>query len=173
MSRTLDSRRHDSGGNNGRFEQAQVIFSEIKNLPQTFDPGRCPQVHGPQSDHRLIDDSHLNLDRWSRLILPTVGPKVYRDIENLCAFWIIHPQKKDIRPPCVGQVHPDGGSLAEYLPGAIGLSLQKLLRNDQRMIRGMTHSKHPLVTFDLLYRPAHLSAQSMKSQFMIPVGKGG
>jgi hypothetical protein len=67
----FDARRHDAGRNDGRLEQAQIVFREVEHLGQVGDVRRRAQVNAGQAQNRFVNHPQVGLDRragavWSR-----------------------------------------------------------------------------------------------------------
>ena len=62
----LDARRHDAGGDDRGFEQAEVVLREVKHLGEVGDVRAGAQIHADQAQHRLLDHAQVGLDRRPR-----------------------------------------------------------------------------------------------------------
>ncbi len=95
------------------------------------------------------------------------------NVQNPCAFGIIHPQKEDIAPPAMAQVHAHRGGLTQDGEELVlGLAIQQFGANPQRSIFRMGGAKHPSVAADGAYAAPHLVGKSLKSQRPIAGGQG-
>ena len=67
----------------------------------------------------------------------------------------------------MGQIHPDGGPLAEYRVGPVGVLLQELPLQSQRVIGRVTHAEHPLVPPHQAHAPSNLVGEGLERQALI------
>ena len=102
---------YDAGGNYRGLEQTQVVVSEIENFRNGAEFGARLKVNTDQAQHRLIDNAEPCFD--GRLGSPRAShAQVDGNVEHAGALGKIHPQKENIAPPAMAQVHADRHGLA-------------------------------------------------------------
>ena len=72
----------------------------------------------------------------------------------------------------MGEVHADGGALAQNRIRATRIARGQLGMNPQRLIGGMPHAEHPLIAAHRAHTTAHLIGQRLKGQPVIRGGQG-
>src|SRR5262245_10746614 len=98
--------------------------------------------------------------------------QVNRAVEDPRSFGKIHPQKKDVAPGAVREVHPHRSFLAEdRKTRRIGARSEQFGPNSQGMIGDVPCPKHPLVAAYHAYAAPDLVGQGLKREPMVSVGQ--
>ena len=113
MAGPFDARRHDAGGDDGGFEQAQIIAGKIKHFREVARFGCGPEVHAGEAKQRLLNDAQVGFHGRFRLAVATMHSEIDRDIQHARALGKVHAEEENVAPRTVGQVHPDRGPLAQ------------------------------------------------------------
>ena len=174
LRRALEARRHDSRGDHRGLQEAQVVACEIEDFGDRSDFDAGFQIDADQAEHRLIDDAQVRFDGRLGLGRAAVAAhaEIHRDIQHACAFREIHPEKEDVAPPAVCQVHAHGRGLAqnrEYRRRSPGR--QQLGANSQRIVGRVPGAEHPLVAAHRAHAAAHLVGQRLEAQCAIAGGQ--
>ena len=162
--------RHDSARDHGGLQQSKVVAGEIEEFGKGSNLGGSLQIHADQAEHGLIDHAEPGFNR--RRGRPTHG-QVDRDIENASAFGEIHPQKENVAPSTVSQIHADRRSLVQDgEQRRTRAGIQKFGAQAQRVVGGMPGAEHPLIAANGAHAAAHLVGQSLKREPVVAGGEG-
>ena len=173
MPRTLDPRGNDTRRDDRRLEQAEVILGEIEHVGKRRDVRGRSQVDRRQSKHRFVQHPQPRADRRTGAGIATVDTEVDRDVQDLGAFRIIHPEEEDVGPRRVGQVHADRSLFAQDRIRTIRGGLQQFGPDAQGLVDGMPHAEHPLIAPDGADTATDLIRERLEGQPMIGRGQGG
>ena len=112
LSGAFHARRHNAGRDHRRLEQTQVVAREIENLSNRADLHAGLEIGADQAQHRLVNDAEPGFDGRLRCA-QAPHAQVNRDVEHAGAFREIHPEKEDVAPTAVAQVHADRRGLTQ------------------------------------------------------------
>ena len=172
FSRTLDAGRDESGGDDRRFQQAEVVFRKIENIGERLNLGGGFQVDAGESQHRAVD--HPQVGGYGRLwfLVRAVDREVDGDIDDLRALGEIHAEEENIRPRGVREIHANGRAFQQ--DGiAVTIVRKELAADAQRVLGGVTHAEHPLVAAHGADGFTDLVGECLESELVIRGGKGG
>ena len=124
FARAFDPRGDDARGNNRGFEQAEIIAGKIKHFIQVSDVGGRAEVNTGESQHGLVNDTQIGLDRRPRGGIPTVDREVDGNVEDPGTFGKVHAQKENIAPARMRKVHANRGGFAQDWKSFVGPTLE-------------------------------------------------
>ena len=174
LGRALETGRHDSRGDYCGLQEAQVVACEIEDFGDRSDFDTGFQVDADQAEHRLIDDAQVRFDGRLGLGRPPVAAhaEIHRNIQHAGAFREVHPEKENVAPSAVRQVHAHGRGLAENRKyRRRGPGRQQLGTNPQRIVGRVPGTEHPLVAAHRTHAAAHLVGQRLEAQGAIAGGQ--
>ena len=93
----------------------------------------------------------------------TAHGEVDRDVEDAGALGKVHPEKKDVAPGAVSEVHADGCPFVKDREGAIE-RLGEDRAQPQRDFIGRAAAEHPLVSADLAHGGADLIGERLQGE---------
>ena len=96
--------------------------------------------------------------------------QIDRHVQHARHLRQIHPQKKDVAPPAVAQVHAHGRRLAQNREGIAVAAHEQFRPNAQRIIGGVARAKHPLIASHRPHASPHLVGKRLKRE---PAIRGG
>lgn len=172
LSAAFDSRRDDSAGDDGGFEQSEIILGKVEHFGELGDFGGGAEVDGGQSQDRVVDDTEEGLDGRAWGGIEAMDGEVDRDIEHASAFGEIHAEEEDVAPAGVAEVHADGGLFAEDGVDAGGVAACEFGADAEGLIEGMAHSEHPLVASDGADAATDLVGKGLEGEAMVGGGEG-
>ena len=168
----LDARRDDSGGDDGGFEQAEVVLGEVENFGERADLSGGFQVDAGEAQDGLVDDAEVGFDGRFGGIIAAMDGEIDGDVDHAGSLGEVHAEEENIGPGGVGEVHADGGAFAEDGEEVVVL-LEEFGANTQRVIGGVPHAEHPLVTADGADGFADLVGEGLEGELMVGGGEGG
>ena len=62
FARSFDARRDDPGGDNGGFEEAEVVFGKVENFGKGTDFGAGFEVDAGEAQDRSVYDAEVGFD---------------------------------------------------------------------------------------------------------------
>jgi len=131
------------------LSRAEVVLGKIEHLTQIADRGADSQVHAGQAQHRLVNHTQTRLDRRARRRIQPPHPQVDGYVQNTRPLRIVHPQKKNVAPATVRQIHPHRRPLPQQRKEIVsGLAPPQFRPDAERLVGRMPGSKHPLVAAD-------------------------
>ena len=172
LAAAFDARRDDAAGDDGGFEEAEVILGEIEDLGELRDLGRGTEVDAGESEDGVINDAEESLDGRAWRGITAMDGEVDRDVEDPGAFRIIHAEEENIAPAAMAEVHAHRGAFAQDGIDAGGVAPGQLRSDTEGLIEGMTHSEHPLVAADGADAAADLVGQGLEGEAMVGGGEG-
>ena len=167
------ARRDNARSDYGRLQQPQVIAREIEDLGHGRDFDAGLQIDAHEAQHRPVDHAKVGFHRWPGRIRPGAAHgEIDGDVQHARAFRKIHPQKEDVAPAAMRQVHAHRRGFAEDGEERVRGPPRKHLRPDaQRVIGGVAGAEHPLVTLHGAHAAAHLVGQRLESQRAVTGGQ--
>lgn len=170
---SLDARGDDAAGDDGGLEEAEVVLGEVEDLREGGDVGGAEEVHRGEADDGFLDDAEVGGDGWAGGGIAAVDAEIDGDIEDLGALGEVHAEEEDVAPAAVGEVHPDGGFLAEDGEGAVGTGDEEIRVKAEGLIGGVADAEHPLVAADGTDAATDLVAEGLKGEALVGGGEGG
>ena len=164
-------RRDDARGDDGGFEQAQVVAGVVEDLGEVGDFGDGAEVDAHQPQQRFVDDADVGFDGRARFGIAAMHRQIDGDVEDARAFREVHPQEEDVAPAAVREVHADGRGFVEDGEQPFGGALQQLAAHAQRVIHRMAGAEHPLVAAHGTHAAAHLIGQGLEAQAVVGFGE--
>ena len=110
------ARRHKTGGNDGGFDQPQVVAGKVVDFGQVADFGHRAQVYAGEAQDGAVDDAEVGFDgrlRSGRVAVLAAHAQVDRDVEHARSFGEVHAQEEDVAPAAVGEIHAHRRRLAQ------------------------------------------------------------
>mgnify|MGYP007053436359 CR=1 FL=1 len=95
------------------------------------------------------------------------------NIEDAGALGEIHPEEKDIAPAAVGEVHADGGELAqERIGGGGGFAGEQFGADAEGLVERVTEPEHPGVAAGGADGAADLVGEGLEGERVMRGGEG-
>ena len=74
---TFDARRNHACGDDGRFQQPEMVFGKIEDLAQSGDVGGRSKIHRGEAEQRFIEHAQPGTHRWPRSRIASVDTEVH------------------------------------------------------------------------------------------------
>ena len=144
---------------------------KIENFGNRGELSAGLKVNANQAQDRLIDDAepgfHGRLGRAR-----AAHAQVDGNVEHAGAFGKVHPQKENIAPPAMAQVHADRRGLAQDREEIVrGRACEEFGANAQWGVLRMRGAEHPLIAAHGAHAAPHLVGKRLKTQRAIAGGE--
>ena len=164
----FEPRRHQARRDDRGLQQPEIVFREIKDLPQRGNVGRGPEIHADQPEHGLVDDAQVSGDRRPGVGIAAVDTEVDRNVEDLGSLGKIHAKEENVGPRGVAEVHAHGGLFAQDgIRRVRAGALQQLTAQVQRIVERVAGAEHPLVAAHLPDGFLHLLRQGFEGKTVV------
>ena len=164
---TFDAGRNNASGNDGGFQQAEIIAGEIENFVQVGNIGSRAEVDAGEAQDRFVNDAQVGFDRRPRGGVAAVNGKVDGNVEDPRAGRMVHAKKENIAPAGMRQIHADRGGFAQDRKSFIGATLEQFRPDAERLIGGMADAEHPLIAADGADAAADLIGERLKTEVVV------
>jgi hypothetical protein len=124
-----------------------IMFHKIEDFVKARNFRTASEINTGEAQYGFLNDPEACFDwRAGKLSMPMDG-EIDRDVQHPRTLGVIHSEEKYVAPSTMGKIHANGRAFTENRidPGG-RVTLGQLWPNAKRLIRWVSHAKHPLVT---------------------------
>jgi len=166
--------RDESRRDHRSLEQPGVVAREVEHLGDRRHFGNRVEIDADQSEDRPIDDSKMTFDHSKMTFdrrpdrgVSAAHAEIDRDVQNSSPLGKVHPEKEDVAPRAVREIHPDRRPFGEDRKRLAVAALQQFGADAERMIFGMPDAEHPAIPRDAPDAPSHLIGKRLEGVLMV------
>ena len=167
LAAAFDARGDDAAGDDGGFEQAEIILGEIEHFGELSDFGGGTEVDAGQAEDGVIDDAEEGFDGRTGRGIAAMDGEIDGDVEDASALRVIHAEEEDVAPAAVAEVHAHRGAFAEDGIETSRVAPEQLGSDAEWLIEGMSHPEHPLIAADGADAASDLVGQGLEGEAMV------
>lgn len=139
-------------------------MGKIENLGNGGEFGAGLKVNADEAQYRLVDNAeprfHGRLGSHG-----AADTEINRDVQDARTFGVVHPQKEDVAPPAVAQVHAHRcGFPQDGEESVLWCALHQFRANAQGGVFRMGGPEHPLIAAHTAHTAPNLVGQRLKPE---------